>query len=229
MPKTARKPTQGTSPQYLIATRSPFWRIGLCVAVLAGGATAPAGATQRAAVPLRLVTADSGNEVRYRVREQLVGFDFPNDAIGRTTDLRGQLILDGTGNVVPGESRFVVNLGSLASDRDMRDNYLRRRTLEVDRFPVAELVVTELRGIPWPLPATGSFSFTLVGDFTFKGVTRPTTWNVSAEASNGAFRGLSKTSFTFATFEMTKPRVARVLTVDDTITLEYDFHLVPPP
>src|SRR5690606_5186683 len=34
---------------------------------------------------LSLTVGPQGNEARYRVREQLVGFDLPNDAIGRTS------------------------------------------------------------------------------------------------------------------------------------------------
>ena len=199
---------------------------GLGVAVVAA---AVVGAAWPAFDPIRLVTAPSGNEVRYRVREQLANFEFPNDAIGRTSEIRGGLTIDESGKIVPAESRFEVNLATLTSDQNMRDNYLRRRTLEVDQHPGAALVVTELRGFPWPLPRTGTFQFTLVGDFTFKGVTRPTTWSVAAEAINGGYKGLAATAFTFETFEMTKPRVARVLSVADTIKLEYEFNLVPAP
>ena len=38
---------------------------------------------------LELVVAPDGNEVRYRVREQLVGLDLPNDAVGATSDVTG--------------------------------------------------------------------------------------------------------------------------------------------
>ena len=38
---------------------------------------------------LQLVVAPEGNEVRYRVREQLAGFDLPNDAVGATGHVTG--------------------------------------------------------------------------------------------------------------------------------------------
>ena len=78
-----------------------------------------------------------------------------------------------------------------------------------------------------PLPASGSFTFTLTGDLTVHGVTRPTTWRVTAEARGGGFSGTASTRVTFADFGMTPPRVMVVLSVADTIGLEYDFRLVP--
>ena len=40
---------------------------------------------------LRLVMASTGNAARYRVRERLVGHDFPNDAVGETQNLIGAI------------------------------------------------------------------------------------------------------------------------------------------
>jgi polyisoprenoid-binding protein YceI len=70
-------------------------------------------------------------------------------------------------------------------------------------------------------------TFQLVGDLTVHGVTRPTTWEVTAQIVDGqALVGSATTSFTFADFGMTAPRVSVVLSVEETIKLELDFHLV---
>ena len=62
---------------------------------------------------------------------------------------------------------------------------------------------------------------------TLHGVTTQIGWEVAAEAKDGGFYGTAKTSFTFDTFELTKPRLALLLSVADTIRLEYDFRLTP--
>lgn len=199
------------------------------VSLLASPRPAAPGEPSRAALAaeLRLVVAPAGNEARYRVREQLAGVNFPNDAVGATTEITGGIVIGDGGKVVKESSKFVINLASLKSDRDRRDNYIRTRTLETEQHPSAVLVPTELKGLPNPLPKSGKFTFTMVGDLTVRGVTRPTTWDVSAEASGVGYTGSASTTFTFDTFGLTKPRVAVVLTVEDTITLEYDFNLVP--
>jgi polyisoprenoid-binding protein YceI len=175
--------------------------------------------------PLRFVLAPTGNAARYRVREQLAGFDFPNDAVGATSDITGAIVLGADGKVVRGESKFVVDLTKLKSDRERRDGYLQRRTLETEKYPTVELVPTELRGLPIPLPTSGERTFDLLGDLTIRGTTRPTTWRVTATFDRGRIAGSAATAFTFADFEIAQPKVASVLSVSDTIRLEYDFVL----
>jgi polyisoprenoid-binding protein YceI len=179
------------------------------------------------AAPRRFVVAPSGNEARYRVREQLAGFDLPNDAVGVTHEITGAIVLDGGGNVIAKESKFVVGLAALKSDRDRRDGYVRRRILETDSFPTAELVPTALRGLPRTLPDSGAATFELVGDLTVHGVTRSTTWHVTARFAPGQVTGTATTGFTFGDFGLARPRVPVVLSVADSIRLEYDFTLVP--
>ena len=112
------------------------------------------------------------------------------------------------------------------SDRDRRDGYIKRRTLVVDSFPTATLTVTELRGLPAVLPTSGTLALTLVGNFTVHGVTKPTTWEVTAAVNGGEFTGKASTHIKFGDFNMTQPRVPIVLSVVDDIVLEYSFHLV---
>jgi polyisoprenoid-binding protein YceI len=178
---------------------------------------------------LRLALAAEGNEARYRVREQLVNLDVPNDAVGVTSAITGQVVFDGGGRIVPGASRFVIDVTTLKSDRERRDGYLQRRTLETAQYPMVTLAPTAAYGLPWPLPAWGAFSFELVGDLTIRSVTRSVRWQVTATAENGGFSGTATTSFPFEAFELAQPRVSVVLGVENEIRLEYDFRLVPGP
>lgn len=175
---------------------------------------------------LHLVVAPTGNEARYRIREQLVRVDLPNDAIGKTTEISGGLGVGADGRIIPGESKFIVKVGGLTSDRDRRDNFVRRNVLEADKFPTVEFSPTEFRGLPKSLPSSGSHTFDVIGNLTVRGVTKPTTWRVTAEPKNGGVVGTAATKFTFAEFGMSQPRVPIVLSVADTIKLEYDFTLV---
>ena len=179
-----------------------------------------------AVVGTRYVVAPSGNEVRYRVREQLAGFDLPNDAIGKSTAVSGVVAIDDAGKVIRDGSRFVIDAGTFASDRDRRDNYVRGRLLQTEQYPSVVFVPTEARGIALPPSGSGSSTFDLLGDLTVRGVTRPTTWRVTATVANGQVSGTATTKFAFTEFEMEKPQVRSVLSVADTIALEYDFRLV---
>jgi polyisoprenoid-binding protein YceI len=175
---------------------------------------------------LTLVLAAEGNEARYRVREQLANLDLPNDAVGATSAITGQLVFDAQGQVVAGASTFTIDVTALKSDQQRRDGYLQRRTLETEQYPTMTLAPTAVRGMPWPLPAAGAFSFELEGDLTIKSVTRSVRWQVSATAADGGFSGTATTSFPFEAFELTQPKVSIVLSVENEIKLEYDFRLV---
>jgi polyisoprenoid-binding protein YceI len=185
-------------------------------------AALPAGAGPT----VRFMVTPASNEVRYRVTEQLAGFDLPNDAVGKTSAVTGAVVLDSAGKVVAKDSRITATVTGLASDRSRRDGYVRSRILDTDSFPTVTLQPTAIQGLPWPLPASGSASFTLAGDLTVKGVTRPTTWTVMAAFRGDTVSGLAATAFTFDDFGLNQPRVPIVLSVGDTIRLEYDFTMV---
>ena len=176
---------------------------------------------------LRLVVAPTGNEVRYRVREQLAGFDMPNDAVGRTAAVTGGITFDANGAVVPAASKVTADVQGLTSDRSRRDGYVRARVLETAQYPTVTLAPTAVTGLSWPLPTSGSRSFQLTGDLTVHGTTHPTTWNVTATFNGSDVTGTAVTGFTFDDFGLARPRVPIVLSVADSIHLEYEFHLVP--
>lgn len=188
---------------------------------------APAQPGVHAAGSVHLVVAPKNNEARYFVREQLAHISFPSDAVGVTDSVRGSFAIDDKGELVPGESKFVVDLRGLKSDRSMRDGFIRRRTLETDKYPTVTLVPKALQGLPEPLPDSGRVSFTLLGDLTVRTVTKPTSWMVEAYVRHGEVEGTASTGFTFDDFQIEKPKVGSVLSVADSIHLVYDFDLVP--
>ena len=174
----------------------------------------------------RFVTAGEGNAARYRIREQLVGVDLPNDAVGETKNVSGVIAADSKGNVIPAESKFTVDVSNLTSDKDRRDGFVKRRVLETDQYPTVTLVPTKITGISLPLPTSGTRSFNIIGDLTVRGVTHPTTWKATAQFQPAGFAGKAATSFTFKDFAIDQPRVPVVLSVADTIKLEIDFSMV---
>ncbi len=177
--------------------------------------------------PIRLELAQSGNEARYRVREQLANLSLPSDAVGKTSAITGAIVLNSDGTLVSGQSKFVVDVTGLTSDQNRRDNFVRRNVLETSTYPTVEFLPNQIIGLTSPLPTSGEVTFQLAGDLTIHGVTRPTTWQVTASVTDGReLSGTAATAFTFADFELNQPRVPVVLSIEDTIRLEIDFHLL---
>jgi polyisoprenoid-binding protein YceI len=175
------------------------------------------------AAPIKFTIGATGNEARYRVREQLMGKDLPNDAVGATSAITGTILAYPDGRIVKDSSKIVIDVRTLKSDQSRRDGFLQRRTLETEKNPTVELVPTEIRGFNGKLPASGDVTFQLLGDLTVHGVTHPTVWNVKAHADGQDIAGTATTAFTFKDINLDQPRVPVVLSVADTIKLEYDF------
>ena len=189
-----------------------------------GGASLEQVAVDSSSV--RWILDSAGSEARYRVREQLAGLDFPNDAVGATSDIVGVVVLGPDGSIDSDGSEFRIQLASLTTDNERRDRYVRGRTLEVEQYPEAVLVPLRFEGLTHPIPTSGTVSFQLAGVLTLHGQIVETRWEVEAEFTDETITGLATTAFPFDTFGIAVPQVARVLSVDDNIRLELEFRMV---
>src|SRR5262249_8583341 len=165
--------------------------------------------------------AITGATARYKVQEQLAGINFPSEAVGTTDAITGAFVIRPDGSFDAGQSKLTIDLRSLKSDQELRDGYVRMRTLEGDKFPTVEFVPKNAAGMPVPLPAAqqAQAGFQLTGDMTVHGVTKPWTWNVVTTLGAAMVAGRATTTLTFADFNMMKPSLARLLSVDDKIVL----------
>ncbi len=213
---TAVSPTNTPTPAAAPPTLSP---------TVGPVTTGSPGAASEESQPLGGVTIDLGEDsvARYLVREQLARLDLPNDAVGETSDVGGSITFNADGSVDSNAAIITVDLTTLQSDEDRRNRYLRTRSLQSDTFPTAEFVIQETPGLPWPLPLDGEATFQLVGDMTLHGVTRPLTWDATAQFNDNSVSGQARTSFTFEEFDMDVPSVSVVLSVENDIRLEIDF------
>jgi YceI-like domain len=159
----------------------------------------------------------------YRVTEQFVGIDFPNDAIGSSSIVAGTIGVAKDGTIVPG-SKLTVDLRGLKSDQDNRDNFIKKNTFETDKYPMAEFVPTKITGLPLMIPMQGQSGFTLTGNLTIHGVTKPVTFQgIATFGRDNTIAGRAKTNFTFDTFGLTVPKIGRLMSVDNKIDLDLEF------
>ena len=178
----------------------------------------PSEATQSATA----FVLGEGTVARYKVEEVLASQGF-KVATGETSELVGRIVFDADGAIVADESSIVIQAGTLKTDNDRRDRYVREQTLQTANYPEIIFHPTSAEGLPSPLSeASGEVEFTLSGDLTIRDQTRPVTWDVTAEFG-GSITGLAVIDIDFEQFGMDKPSVAVVVSVGDTIRLELDF------
>ena len=208
-PTTAPVATATTAPEPA-ATEAP-----------APTAEAPAEPSEASQGATTFVLGE-GTVARYKVEEELARQGF-FVATGETTEVVGRIAFDEGGGVIADESSIVIQAGTLRTDSDRRDRYVRERTLLTAQYPEVVFRPTSVEGLPSPISdASGTVEFTISGDLTVRDQTRPVTWNVTAEFGD-IITGIAVIDITFEQFAMDKPSVAIVLSVEDTIRLELAF------
>ncbi|MGI8856603.1 MAG: YceI family protein [Thermomicrobiales bacterium] len=187
----------------------------------AGAATAPAASAAAAKAPggatTYTITGDK-SEAKVTVNEKLARLPSPSDAVLTTNAIQGQLFLGPDTKPVEG-AKIMVDLRTLKSDSNQRDNFVKMNTLQVDQFPLAEYVITGVDGWTGPLTEGKPSTFKLLGNMTIHGVTKPVTFDTTATMSGGTVTGTATTTFKFQDFGMTPPSVS-IAQATDTVKLD---------
>lgn len=168
-------------------------------------------------------TVTTGTEAGYRVRERLANLDAESDAVGRTTDVTGSIVVavDGAKTTLS-EGSIEVNTTSITSDKSMRDNRLRSQGLETDNFPTASFKLTQPVEVPAAALTGTATDITLVGDLTLHGVTKSVQIPGQAKLADGTVQVLGSISFPLSDYGIVAPNVGGfVISVADQGALEF--------
>jgi len=117
------------------------------------------------------------SKASYRVTELLAGATLRNEAVGTTSEVKGELVLDAQNKVQ--STGFTVDLRSLTSDRGPRDIYIRTNGLESNLYPNATFTITEVKGSP-TFSGSSPETFELVGKMKVRTTERTVTWAVTS-------------------------------------------------
>jgi polyisoprenoid-binding protein YceI len=174
----------------------------------------PAAATTTAAAPApagtSTWTATEASTVGYRVTEVLFGVDA--EGVGRTNQVTGSLVFEGTTVTA---AKFTVDVGSIESDESRRDSQFRGRIMSVDEFPTATFVLTEPIDVGSEPVDGASAVVTATGDLTLRGVTNEVTFEIDASVQNGQIGVLGSIPVVFADYGIANPSNAGVTTEDN--------------
>ena len=171
------------------------------------------------AVPTGEWSVGQGSVAGYRVREKLLSLPAPNDAVGRTNAITGDFRLTGDGGTLRVERgmRITVDVSTLKSDQDRRDEHMHTMAIESDRFPTATFVSTSDVTVP---AAAGRATTQVQGDLTLHGVTRPVIVAVQAQQTAGRIEVVGSLTLTWDQFDMKQPNMSYV-SVESDPTLEF--------
>lgn len=163
-----------------------------------------------------------GSEAGYRVREKLARLPAPSEAVGRTTGLTGGFRVSGSeGSYSISGISVDVDMTRLTSDSPRRDEALRQRGLETDRFPTASFRSPGLMQLPDNLGSGDPIEFLLDGALTIHGVTRQVSIPIRARLVSDTLEVVGSLMMHMADFGIEAPTIANVVSVEPTGTMEF--------
>ena len=188
----------------------------------AGNATATPGSNDGAAASLpegvrHFVIVSEESEAKYVVRESLRGLN--SNAVGTTRTIEGEVFLTEAGLSDAGKSAFRVDLSTLQSDEGMRDNYIKRNTLQTNQYQYAEFVIEAVSGFPAGYVQDTEVEMTIAGTLTIRDVSMPVMWAVKARQLGDTLTAVADLTITFRDFGMSPPSVP-IATAEDEILLQ---------
>ncbi|MED5450783.1 MAG: YceI family protein [Chloroflexota bacterium] len=166
------------------------------------------------------ISFQTGSVARYKIGEQFARLPTPITAIGETSVINGKVYLNNEGYISDSDdSIIVVDVQSLKSDENKRDNWVRRNGGIGSEISIN---IREILGHPWPLPEVGDMQVSIKGHLTISEITKPIVWEGLLTKENGNVTGLISTIITWDQFSLSKPRLPFIISVDDEIILELD-------
>jgi polyisoprenoid-binding protein YceI len=167
----------------------------------------------------KLTAADAhGSFVQYRVHEQFADGLVDNEATGKSTGVTGSMTINGT---TVADVTVTANLAALHSDKAFRDNALKSRGLETDKFPTATFVASGPVTLP-SAPVKGrTVTVEVPGRLTLHGVTRTVTVPIEGRWDGETVQVVVKAlPISLTDYGMTPPTGGPIAEVDDHGDLE---------
>ena len=167
---------------------------------------APAGGTSRQYVVME------GSEITFTVGEVLSRFPTPIEAVLRTSELSGQINLDGQPSTVE------VNLHSLNSDQQYRDRYVQLQMFP--QHPVASFTLDSVTELPGEFDSGDTFQRSVSGTLNVKGADFPISFDLEVRNDGDLLNVLGRTVFTWQQLDVPVPTARSVVSIEDEVHVE---------
>ena len=159
--------------------------------------------------------ATRASQLGYRVNEVLFGQR--KEAVGRTSQITGQLVIDGT-NVTAVD--LVADMTSVSSDQARRDAQFQGRIMNTAAYPTATFKLTQPISLATMPTDSTPVAGTATGVLTLHGTTKPVTFALKAKREGTTIAVNGTIPVTFADYGIPNPSFGPVAT-DDHGVLEF--------
>jgi polyisoprenoid-binding protein YceI len=160
----------------------------------------------------------------YTTREKFFNQPSPVFVTGTTAAITGGLYLDRNTwqPAADPPSVITVDLRTLKTDSSRRDNAIRGRFLESDKYPLATFVLKQVAGVPQSYQEGTEVTVVLEGELTVREITKPVSWQGTAKLEGSTLTGKVGTSeLKYADFGIPQITI-RILAVEDWFKLDME-------
>ncbi len=185
------------------------------------GGAAASGATG-ATTTFKIVPNES--KASYTVNETLFNENNRiNTAIGTTPQITGDIIADKANPQNSKLGTITVDLSQLTSDSSRRDNFIKQQFLESSKFPLATFVPDKIDGIPSSYKEGQDYSLKISGNLTVHNVTKPVTFDVTANLKGDTLTGTATTNLLMSDFGVGPISLMNMLKTEDKVIVKISF------
>jgi polyisoprenoid-binding protein YceI len=191
--------------------------LGAPVGTLAAPGVTPPG-------PQRFVIVPAESQASYQVAETFLNQgNRLNIAVGSTNAVKGEITIDRARPASTRIGTIVVDISQLKSDSARRDNMIRNNWLESSKFPMAEFVPTEIRGLPETYQDGREITLQVTGNLKIRDVSKPTTFVVSVKLDSTMLTGAATATILMTDFGFDPPSILGILKAENQAKLELRF------
>ncbi|MBA2682420.1 MAG: YceI family protein [Ktedonobacteraceae bacterium] len=190
----------------------------------AGVATAANGASTSSTGPKTFQIMPAQTTASYSVDENLIFQNKPhNDAVGTTHSVQGNFRIQTGASPLVDAMNVKVDLSTLQTDSQMRDNYVRKHALETDMYPDATFISVSTQGLPTSYNDGESVHFQLTGNLTMHGKTNKEVFDVQGKVVDKTVTGMATSTIYMTDFGIQPPNLANVAISQNKVLVTINF------
>jgi polyisoprenoid-binding protein YceI len=174
----------------------------------------------------RIVPGES--KVTYEVGEVFLNQDNAfNLAVGITTDINGEILVDRENPQNSSISIVSVDISKFTSDNQRRDNAIRERFLQSAQYPIVQFSPQDIQGLPDSYEPGEVITFQVSGDLTIRDVTKPVTFDVKMSGIGDTITGEATTLILMSDYGFGPISIAGILNTEDEVNIKINFVAQP--
>src|SRR5438552_6254277 len=160
----------------------------------------------------------------YSVYENLIFQNKPNnDAIGTTHSVKGSFKIRIGASPLVASMNITVDLSTLQSDAQRRDNFIKQNSLQTDTYPNATFVSVSTSGLPSSYTDGQTVHFQLNGNLTMHGKTNKEVFDVQGKVEGNTITGTATSTIYMTDFGIQPPNLANIAIAQNKVVVTLNF------